>query len=57
MKRTNNSTTKPVTIPKEKCPKGFKFGKDYEKHEPCNVCEVWENCGKRNKKLLSIITT
>lgn len=40
----------PKRQPKEEeeyeCPAGYKFGKDFNKYEECEECDIWENCGE-----------
>lgn len=31
------------------CPYGFKFGKDCEKHDECDDCDIWDKCCKASK--------
>ena len=31
------------------CPYGFKFGKDCEKHDECDDCDIWDKCCKVSK--------
>jgi hypothetical protein len=31
---------------KEKCPSGYRFGKDYNKYDECDECEVYKLCKK-----------
>ena len=35
----------------EKCPHKMKFGKDFEKADICDKCEIWDDCYDENKKL------
>jgi len=35
---------------KNGCPHGFAFGTDYDKHEECDNCDVWERCEDAKKE-------
>lgn len=35
---------------KGKCPHGFKFGKDTDKHEECDECKVWDACIEKKEE-------
>ena len=30
----------------DKCPSGFKFGKDFNRHDECEECPIWKDCKK-----------
>lgn len=36
---------------KKKCPEGYKFGKDNEKHKVCGDCELWDVCSEEKGRL------
>lgn len=31
---------------KNKCPEGFEFGVDFDEHEECDDCDLWDDCMK-----------
>jgi hypothetical protein len=35
---------------KQTCPHGFKFGKDCEKYDECDDCEIWNDCYDEQQK-------
>ena len=35
----------------EECPNNFKFGKDFEKYDECDACDLWENCMKAHEAI------
>jgi hypothetical protein len=50
-RRSRRSEVKEEETSGEKCPHGMKFGKDFEKADICDKCEMWDACYDLNKKL------
>ncbi len=36
---------------KKKCPEGYKFGKDNEKHKECGDCDLWDVCSEEKERM------
>jgi len=34
----------------QECPKGFKFGKDCDKHDECDTCKIWDECSDASEE-------
>jgi len=43
-RRTSKSEIEKSSKGKNRCPSGYRFGKDYEKYPECDDCDVWEDC-------------
>jgi len=50
-RRSRRSETKEEETSGEKCPHKMTFGRDFEKADVCDKCEMWDACYDANKKL------
>ena len=51
MKRKDKKKKKDKSGKKNKCPEGYKYGKDWDAYENCDDCKVFKACGKKHEKL------